>query len=41
MYDGPDGASDNTSGPVFFNTTDHLMQVRALELGYKPSHCDH
>ena len=27
MYDGPDGASDNTSGPILFNTTSHLMAL--------------
>ena len=30
MYDGPDGSSDNTSGPVLFDTSSHLMQVRFL-----------
>eukprot|EP01052_Picozoa_sp_SAG31_P021517 SAG31_NODE_1669_length_7575_cov_2.213483_1_plen_997_part_00 len=27
MYDGPDGSSDNKTGPVLFNTSDHLMQI--------------
>ena len=27
MYDGPDGASHNKSGPIYFNTTTHLMQL--------------
>jgi hypothetical protein len=27
MYDGPDGASHNKSGPIYFNTTSHLMQL--------------
>ena len=26
-YDGPDGASDNRSGPVLFNTTSHMMAL--------------
>ncbi len=27
MYDGPDVSSDNKSGPIFFNTTSHLMEL--------------
>ena len=27
MYDGPDGASHNKSGPILFNTSSHLMQL--------------
>ena len=27
MYDGPDGASHNKSGPIYFNTSTHLMQL--------------
>ena len=27
MYDGPDGSSDNKSGVVIFNTSQHLMQL--------------
>ena len=27
MYDGPDGSSDNKTGPVIFNTTSHKMQL--------------
>jgi hypothetical protein len=27
MYDGPDGSSDNSSGPVVFDAADHLMQL--------------
>eukprot|EP01052_Picozoa_sp_SAG31_P029446 SAG31_NODE_2928_length_4900_cov_6.506561_3_plen_460_part_00 len=27
MYDGPDISSDNKSGPIFFNTTSHLMEL--------------
>jgi hypothetical protein len=27
MYDGPDSASHNTSGPILFSTDDHLMQL--------------
>ena len=27
MYDGPDVKSDNKSGPIFFNATNHLMEV--------------
>lgn len=27
MYDGPDSASHNLSGPVLFSTTDHMMQL--------------
>ena len=27
MYDGPDGSSDNKTGPVYFSPTDHKMQI--------------
>lgn len=26
-YDGPDSASHNLSGPIFFNTTNHMMEL--------------